>query len=197
MDDDRTYSTVGIGSLTFRETVARHPAMFFGSHPAGEWPLLIAALTAVDLLEYVATPEPRAMVTLHRDGDVSAAVTGAWHSWPVSAEPRPVEDVIRQRMWWHELGSSLTVVVSRNSTPPTTAETVRDELVWIDLDISVRFTPDAEFLGVPPRSWWRDGVARLQAVFDSGSVRLKPDRQLLVTDEAAGTTASIRGDDAT
>ncbi|MDI6102641.1 hypothetical protein QLQ12_28880 [Actinoplanes sp. NEAU-A12] len=152
---------------------------------------MIAAWTAVDLLEYVATPEPRVMVTLHRDGDVSAAVTGGRLSWPVSAKPWPVEDLIRERMWWRQLSSSMTVVVLRNGTPPETAETVGSELVWNDLDIAVRWALDAEFLGVRPRSWWRDGVARLRAVFDSNSVRLRPDRQLLVTDEAAGTVASI------
>jgi hypothetical protein len=167
--------------------------MIFGDYSAEDWPLVVTAWTAIDLLEYVTTPEPRAMVTLHRDGDVSATVTGARLSWPVSAKPRPVEDLIRERMWWRQLSSSMTVTVLRNGTPPETAETVSDELVWNDLDIAVRLTPDAEFLAVPPQSWWRDGVARLRAVLDSSdSLRLRPDRQLLVTDEAAGTMASMR-----
>lgn len=165
--------------------------MYFGDYSAEDWPLVIAAWTAAGLLEYVAAPKPRVMVTLHRDGDLSAAVTGGRLSWPVVAKPRPVEDLIRERMWWRQLSSSMTVVVLRNGRPPETAEIVGDELVWNDLDIAVRLTLDVEFLGVPPQSWWRDSVARLRAVFDSNSVRLQPDRQLLVTDEAAETVASI------
>lgn len=165
--------------------------MYFGSCPAEDWPLVIAALMSIDILDYAIAPEPRATVTLHRDGDVSVAVTDARLRRPVSAKPWPVEDLIRRRMWWLQLGSAMTVAVLRDGTPPETAEVVHDELVWNDLDIAVRLTFDAEFLRVPPQSWWRDGVARLRAVLDSGSVRLPPGRRLLVTDEAAGTTVSI------
>jgi hypothetical protein len=191
VDGDREYSAADLTLVTLREAVARRPAMYFGDYPAADWPLVIAAWTAIDLLDYVATPEPRAMVTLHRGGDISAAVSGARLTWPVTAIPRSAEDLIRRRMWWRQLGSGMAVAVLRNGAPPATAETVGDEWVWDDLSVAVRLTLDADLIAVAPQVWWQDGVARLRAVFDTDRFRLQRDRQLVVTDEAAGTVATI------
>ncbi|WP_433087490.1 hypothetical protein ACQP1P_16195 [Dactylosporangium sp. CA-052675] len=191
VDGHPNYSAADLEIVTLREAVARRPAMYFGDYAAEDWPLVIAAWTATDLLDYVVTPRPRAMVTLHRDGDVSAAVSGARLTWPVAARPRSADDVIRRRMWWHQLGSSMAVTVLRNGTPSGMADVIGDELVWNDLSIAVRLTLDADFVGVAPQMWWRDGVARLRAVFATDRFRLPPDQQLTVTDEAAGTVATI------
>lgn len=185
------YTAADLKFVTFREAVARRPAMYFGGYAAEDWPLVIAAWTATDLLDYVATPEPVAMVTLHRDGGLSAAVSGARLTWPLTAKPPSVEDMIRRRMWWRQLGSDMTVTVLRTGLPPGMAENTGDELVWNDLSIAVRLTLDADLIGVAPQVWWRHGVARLRAVFDTDRFQLQPDRQLMVTDEATGTVASV------
>jgi hypothetical protein len=51
--------------------------MYFGDYVPGQWPLVLAALTAHDLLDYADGPAPHVEVTLHRHGDLSAAVRGA------------------------------------------------------------------------------------------------------------------------
>jgi hypothetical protein len=87
-------------------------------------------------------------VTLHQDGDLSAAVTGARVVWPVTARHAPVEELIRRRMWWHQLTQSTVVVVRRNGMSPGSADVLDEELVWKDLDIAVRSTLDADLIGL-------------------------------------------------
>lgn len=117
------YTAADLKSVTLREAVARRPAMYFGGYAAEDWPLVIAAWTVTDLLDYVATTEPVAMVTLHRDGELSAAVSGARLTWPVTAKPSSAEDLIRRRMWWRQLGSDMTVTVLRTDAPPGSRRT--------------------------------------------------------------------------
>lgn len=191
VDSHRNYSAADLEIVTLREAVARRPAMYFGDYTAEDWPLVIAAWTATDLLDYVVTPRSHAMITLHRNGDLSAAAPGARLTCRVTAQPRSADDVIRRRMWWHQLCSSMAVTVLRNVTPSGTADIIGDELVWNDLSIAVRLTLDADLVGVPSQMWWQDGAARLRAVFATDRFRLPPDRHLTVTDEAAGTVATI------
>lgn len=189
MTESRDYSTGNLHVLGLRGVVLRRPQMYFGDYAAAEWPLVIAAWTAHELLDYAVGPEPRVDVTLHQDGDLSAAVTGARVAWPAAAPSASVDELIRRRMWWHHLAQSTEVVVRRKGTPAGPADIVDDELVWSELDVVVRLSLDAGLIGVAPHRWWHDGTARLQAVFAD---RFRPaPGHLTVIDETAGTATQI------
>ena len=192
MDGHPRFSAVDLTIVTLPEAVAHRPAVYFGDLAAADRPLVIAAWTAAELLDCVVTPEPHTTVTLHRDGDVSAAVSGARLTWPVTAYPRSADEVILRRMWWHQLGSATTVTTLPDGAPSAKADIIGDELVWNDLSIAVRLTLNADLIGAAPHLWWKNGVARLQGVFATDRFRLPPDRHIAVTDEATGTAATIR-----
>jgi hypothetical protein len=127
--------------------------------------LVIAAWTATELLDYAVGSEPHVDVTLHRDGDLSAAVVGARVTRPRSTKPVSVDELIRRRMWWHHLGRSIAVDVHRDGMPPGAGHAVGDEMVWDDLDILVRLAFDADLIGSEPQMWWHGDGARLRVLF--------------------------------
>jgi hypothetical protein len=180
-----------IKALSLRELVQRRPAMFFGEYGAVDWALVIAAWTASELLDYAVGPQPSVEVTLHQNGDLSAGVTGARLTGPATAHAAAVEEVIRHRMWWHQLARTTTVVVQRDGAPVGRPDVVGDELVWSDLNVVVRLALDADLIGVEPCLWWHDGAARLQAVLSTDRFRPSPGHTLTVIDELAGSTMRI------
>jgi hypothetical protein len=115
--------------------------------------LVIVAWTATDLFDYAVGPEPRVDVTLHRDGALSAAVVGARVTWPTTAKPVSVHELIRRRMWWRQLGRSMVVHVRSDGLPSGAGNAVGDEVVWNDLDIVVRSALDGGLIGCAPQLW--------------------------------------------
>ncbi len=189
--DPPDYSTASLKILTLREAVMRRPTMYFGDYAASDWPLVIAAWTATELLDYAVGPEPHVDVTLHRDGDLSAAVVGARVTRPRSTKPVSVDELVRRRMWWHHLGRSIAVDVHRNGMPPGAGHAVGDEMVWDDLDIVVRLAFDADLIGSEPQMWWHDGGARLRVMFATDRFRVPSGRQIVIADEAAEAMTRI------
>jgi hypothetical protein len=94
-------------------------------------------------------------------------------------------------MWWHELARSTTVTVGTDGTNAAGPEHADDRLAWSNLNIVVRLELDAQLIGVAPELWWQDGPARLQLVFATPHFHLTADDQLVVLDEATGTTLKI------
>jgi hypothetical protein len=187
------YSQADIKVVTLREAVLHRPAMFFGDYRPPDWPVVIAAWTAADMLDYAVPPRRRAAVTLHGDGDLSATVAMARVVRPAAARPLPIEELVRRRMWWHQLARSTTVVVGRAGKAAVEPQRVDDGLVWSGLDIVVRLELDAQLVGVAPEAWWQDGPARLRDVFATLGVHLTADDQVVVLDEATGTTLTLVG----
>lgn len=185
------YSQLHLTALTLREAVVRRPAMYFGTYPTADWPLVIAVWTATDLLHYAVGPEPQVGVTLHDGGDLSAEVLGARVEWPATAKPHPVEELVRHRMWWRHLTRSTTVSVRQGARPPAAPQRIDVDLVWNDLDILARFELDADLIGVAADEWWRDGPIRLRDVFATPHFRLAPGHRLTITDEATDTILQI------
>jgi hypothetical protein len=185
------YSPTDITVLTLREVVARRPAMYFGDYPPSDWPLVIAAWTAHTVLDYVVGPHPRVDVTLHRFGDLSAAVAGARLTWPATATLRPLDELVRRRMWWHQLARATAVTVRQGGNHPSTPKKTGGDLVWSDLDIVTRLEFDADLIGVAPDEWWRDGPARLQNVFATRRFRLSPGHRVVIADEASVRSVRI------
>jgi hypothetical protein len=189
--EDHDYSAARLEVLTLREAVARHPAMYFGDHPTADWPLVVAAWTAFDLLDYGVGSQRSVELILHRDGALSAAVAKGRVARSVTARPAPVDELVRRRMWWHRLGRSTEVTVLRDGGPVGAAEVVGDELVWDDLDIGVRLVLDVDLIGTSPGQWWHAGPARLRALLTTDRFRPAPGQRLTIIDEAAGTTTRI------
>jgi len=50
--DPPAYSTADLTILTLREAVLCRPTMYFGDYAASDWPLVIAAWTATELLDH-------------------------------------------------------------------------------------------------------------------------------------------------
>jgi hypothetical protein len=192
---DSDYSAASLKVLTLREAVLRRPAMYFGSYPASDRPLVIAAWTATTLLDYAVGPDPQVDVTLHRGGGLSAEVVGARLTWPAAARLRPIDEMVRQRMWWHQLARSTTVTVHQNGNQPSTPQRTDDELAWNDLDIITRLELDADLIGTAPDEWWRDGLARLQSVFATDRFRLPPGHRVAITDEASEAVTHVPAHD--
>jgi hypothetical protein len=94
-------------------------------------------------------------------------------------------------MWWHQLTRSTTVVAGRNGKDAAEPQHVDDRLVWTDLDIAVRLELDAQLIGVAPEVWWQDGPARLQDMFATLRFHLTADDELVVLDEATGTSLKL------
>jgi hypothetical protein len=182
------YSQADIKVVTLREAVLRRPSMYFGDYRPPDWPLVIAAWTAAEMLDYAVLPQRQAAVTLHRNGDLSGSVARARIERPATAQRLPIEQLIRRRMWWHELTRSTTIAVGPDGTDAAAPEHVDDRLVWSDLDIVVRLELDAQLIGVAPEQRWQDGPARLQHVFATRRFNLRADDRLVILDEATGTT---------
>jgi hypothetical protein len=189
--EERDYSAARLDALTLREVVARHPAMYFGDYPSADWPLVIAAWTAFDLLAYRIGPQRSVELILHRDGDLSATVVKARVARSATARPAPVEELVQRRMWWRQLCRSTTVTVRRGCGPAGVAQVVGDEWVWDGLDIGVRLAPDVDLIGTSPQQWWHEGPARLRALFRTDRFRPAPDDQLTIIDEGAGAPTRI------
>jgi hypothetical protein len=178
----RDYSPADITVVTLREAVLRRPAMYFGDYRPSDWPLVIAAWTAAELLDYQTRPARQVILTLHRGGDLSATAAGA--RVPCSATGRrwPIGDLVRRRMWWHQLCRSTTVTITRNGTDPGEPQHVGDQVVWDDLSIEVRMALDPDIIGAAPGTWWGDGPARPREVFAAGSFDLVAE-DVVVLDE--------------
>ncbi|MFG2041054.1 hypothetical protein [Dactylosporangium sp. NPDC048998] len=168
------------------DSVKAHPGMYFGAYPAADWPLVIAAWTAADLLR-LAKEAPRVELTLHRGGALSASVRGARVTAPAAGDAQPVGDIIRTGMWYTELSRSTVVDVA----PPCEARLTGGEHVWCDLDVTIRSELDPGLFGVPACDWWRDGVTRLAAVLATPRHRPPDGQRVHVTDEATGETADL------
>jgi hypothetical protein len=188
---DSDYSQADIQVLTLREAVLRRPAMYFGDFRPPDWPLVIAAWTAAQMLDYAVPPRRRATLTLHRNGDLSATIARARIVQPTAAQRLSIEELLRRRMWWHQLTQSTTVVAGQDGKDAAEPQCVDDRLIWTDLDIAVRLEPDPQLIGIAPEVWWQDGPTRLQDVFATLHVQLMADDQLVVLDEATGTTLNI------
>jgi hypothetical protein len=185
------YSQGDLKVVTLREAVLRRPAMYFGGYRPPDWPLVIAAWTAAEMLDYAVPPRRQAAVTLHRNGDLSASVAMARIVQPAAALRLPVEELVRRRMWWHQLARSTTVVAGRDGEDAAEPQHVDDRLVWTDLAIVVRLELDAQLIGIASEAWWQDGPARLQDVLATLSFHLAAHDQLVVLDEATGTTLNL------
>ncbi|MEV6925282.1 hypothetical protein AB0M46_12375 [Dactylosporangium sp. NPDC051485] len=162
-----------------------HPGMYFGAYPAADWPLVIAAWTAADLLR-LAGDGARVELVLHRGGALSASVRGASVTAPLGEE-KPIEDVIRSGMWYTELSRATAVAAG----PQRPGELVGGEQVWRDLDVTVHSDLDGALFGVPDGQWWRDGVSRLAAVLATPRHRPADGQRVHVTDEATGERAEL------
>ncbi|HEV7711331.1 MAG TPA: hypothetical protein VGP16_24290 [Asanoa sp.] len=160
--------------------------MYFGDLAAPDWPLVIVAWTAVELLDYGAASASHVDVTLHRGGSFSAAVAQARVARPTTARAMAVDDLMRGRMWWHDLCQSTTVDVRRDGLVAGEPDVVGDEVVWDGLSIVVRMTLDPAVIDAPSAWWWSDGQARLRTLFSTGDFRLKPGYRVNITDDAAG-----------
>ncbi|MER7007058.1 hypothetical protein ABT297_29025 [Dactylosporangium sp. NPDC000555] len=168
------------------DSVKAHPGMYFGAFPAADWPLVIAAWTATDLLR-LAEQTSRVELTLHTGGGLSASVRGARVTAPISGDGRPVGDIIRAGMWYTELSRSTVVDVA----PPGEPQLTGDELLWSGLDVTIRSELDPGLFGVPAADWWRDGVTRLAAVLATPRHRPADWQRVHVTDEETGETADL------
>jgi hypothetical protein len=157
--------------------VRANPGLYFGAFPASDWPLVLAAWTAADLLRLVPTPAACVAVTLHRGGALSATVGGAAVIAPPS-DPRPASELVRARMWYAELARATTVRV----TP---------EAGWSDLTVAVHIELDAQLFGLPDGSWWRSGVTRFARLLATPRHRPPAGSVVRVTDEATGETADL------
>jgi hypothetical protein len=151
----------------------------------------MAAWTAHTLLDCAVGSGPRVDVTLHRVGDLSAAVAGARLTWPATARLRPLDELVGQRMWWHQLTRAGAVTVCRDGGHPGPPAETADELVWHDLDIVTRLEFDVDLIGVASGEWWREGPARLQNVFATRRFRLPPGHRVVIADEASRTVAHV------
>ncbi|MEV8515326.1 hypothetical protein [Dactylosporangium sp. NPDC051484] len=168
------------------DSVKAHPGMYFGAYPAADWPLVIAAWTAADLLR-LAERTPRVELTLHGGGDLSASVRGGRVTAPAADDARPVGDIIRAGMWYTELSRSTVVDVA----PPGEPQRSGGERRWSGLDVTIRCELDPGLFGVPAADWWRDGVTRLAAVLATPRHRPADGQRVHVTDEATGETADL------
>ncbi|MEU7867434.1 hypothetical protein [Dactylosporangium sp. NPDC049140] len=157
--------------------VKANPGLYFGSFPAVDWPLIIAAWTAADLLR-LAPGTPAVDVTLHRGGALTATVRGATVEAPPAAGRRPVADIIRAKMWYTEL--------SRATTVQTTSDHGRNGLT-----VTVHSDLDANVFGLPEGSWWHNGVTRFAKVLSTPRHRPPDGRRVHVTDESTGETAEL------
>ncbi|HTJ37442.1 MAG TPA: hypothetical protein VL738_29795 [Dactylosporangium sp.] len=162
------------------------PGMYFGAFPAADWPLVIAAWTAADLLR-LAGDEPRVDLVLHRGGALSATVRGARVTAPAADPQRPLADVIRAGMWYTELARSTTV----DTGPPATPALTDGHYVWTALTVTVHSELEGSLFGTPASQWWRDGVTRLRAVLATPRHRPPDGHRVHVTDETTGETAVL------
>jgi hypothetical protein len=160
--------------------------MYFGAYPAADWPLVIAAWTAADLLR-LAERAPHVELTLHAAGGLTAFVRGATVKVPIGEPRRPVGDVIRAGMWYTELARTTVVDVGAAGAP----EAVGAEYVWRDLDVAVHSELDGAFFGLPGGGWWRDGILRLAAVLATPRHRPPDGQRVHVIDEAGGVFAEL------
>ncbi|WP_432824877.1 hypothetical protein [Dactylosporangium sp. CA-092794] len=167
-------------------SVKANPGMYFGAYPASDWPFVIAAWTAADLLR-LAPYAPSVELTLHCGGGLSAAVSGARVTAPAMPSPRPLADVIRSGMWYTELSRATTVDAGPERAPQLTA----GEHVWYDLDVTVHSELDASLFGMPDGSWWRDPLTRLGAVLATPRHRPPDGQRVMVLDETTGNTADL------
>lgn len=174
-----------------RQSVLRRPAMYFGNSDAADWPLSFAAWAAIDLLGYAVGPVRHVTLTLHHHGGLSAVVNSARVIWPATSTPRPVDDLIRRRMWWLRLTLSAKVTVQRDGKPPGEPQRVGEELVWTDLDIATQMMLDPELLGVGSDRWWQAGTDRLRALFESDEHRLPLGCSVAIGNEVTSTRVEV------
>jgi hypothetical protein len=161
--------------------------MYFGAFPAGDWPLVVAAWTAADLLR-LAEDAPSVELVLHRGGALSASVRGARVSAPAAGPARRVADLIKAGMWYSELARTTAV----DAGPQRAPDLIGEEQVWLGLDVTVRSELDGDlFAGVPAAERWRDGLPRLTAVLATPRHRPPDGRRVHVIDEATGATADL------
>ncbi|MFI5910011.1 hypothetical protein [Dactylosporangium sp. NPDC051541] len=161
-------------------SVKANPGLYFGAYPAEDWPLVIAAWTAADLLR-LAPKTPAVDLTLHHNGALSATVRGA----EVRADPRPVADVIRSGMWYTDLSKATTIHATSPHPVPTASNT------WSDLTVTVHSTLDANLFGLPDGTWWRNGVTRFANLLTNPRHRPPDGRHVDVWDEATGERAEL------
>ncbi|WP_432971729.1 hypothetical protein [Dactylosporangium sp. CA-233914] len=167
-------------------SVKANPGLYFGAYPAADWPLIIAAWTAADLLR-LAPAAPHVAVTLHRDGSLSATVCGATVTAPSSGDQRPLPDIIRAGMWYTELSRATTVTI----TPECPPVVLGPERMWSGLTVTIGSTLDASLFGLPEGTWWRDGVPRLAKLLAAPRHRLPGGRRVHITDGSTGETAAL------
>ncbi|GAA3453151.1 hypothetical protein [Dactylosporangium matsuzakiense] len=159
-------------------SVKANPGLYFGAYPAADWPLVIAAWTAADLLR-LAPSTPTVDVTLHHNGALSATVRGA----TVPAAPRPVADIIRSGMWYTELSRTTTIHATTPHATPGPA--------WTDLTVTVHSDLDADLFGLPAGTWWHNGVQRFAGLLTNPRHRPPDGRHVDVWDEATGERAEL------
>ncbi|WP_433203453.1 hypothetical protein ACQP00_34155 [Dactylosporangium sp. CS-047395] len=163
-----------------------NPGLYFGAFPSSDWPLVIAAWTAADLLR-LAPDTASVDLVLHRGGALSATVHGATVTAPPHADLRPVADIIRAGMWYTELSRNTTVhTTSERAAPPS-----GPRRVWTGLTVTVRSELDAAVFGLPDGSWWRDGIPRFAKILATPRHRPPDGRHVHVFDEAAGDVAEL------
>ncbi|WP_433075448.1 hypothetical protein ACQP1P_29235 [Dactylosporangium sp. CA-052675] len=167
--------------------VKANPGLYFGAFPAADWPLVIAAWTAADLLR-LAPAAPVVDVILHRGGPLSATVRGATVAAPPHEARRPVADIIRSGLWYTELSRSTTVHTTSDHPSPLPGEADR---VWSGLTVTVHSELDANLFGLPDGTWWRDGIARFAKILATPRHRPPDGRRVHVTDERTGERASL------
>jgi hypothetical protein len=165
--------------------------MYFGDIDVADWPLSFAAWAANDLLGYAVGSVRHVTLTLHHHGGLSAVVDKARVIWPATRALRPVDELIRRRMWWLQLTLSATVTVQRDGKEPGEPQRIGEEFVWTDLDIATQMMLDPELIGVGSDRWWQAGTDRLRALFESDEHRLSPGCSVAIRNEVTGTSVEV------
>lgn len=167
------------------DAVKANPGLYFGSYPAEDWPLIVAAWTAADLLR-LAPSAPSVALVLREGGTLSATVRGAVVTSP-SPSPSSVAEVIKSGMWYSEL--SRETVVTTSCGPDAAA--VPDGFAWHDLVVTVHSTLSGGALTTTAGSWWSASLTRLAAVLNTPRHRPPDGQQIHVTNETTREQALL------